>query len=89
MYSIYIVYGYPTATNANLVITIKSKGNVYHGMNILLTSLTRLIMLNFFFSSTSVNVPLILKAIIIRAWYILFWNTLALGSSYTKEYINN
>ena len=45
------------------------------------------IMLNISFSTTLVNAPLISKAIIIRAWYILSWNTLALcGQSWGRYF---
>ena len=33
---------------------------------------------NAFFSRTSVNAPLISEAIVIGAWYVLSWNTIAL-----------
>ena len=52
--------------------------NNYYGMSISTASLARLITLNVFFSGTSLKTPVISKAFVIRAWYVLSWNMLTL-----------
>ena len=80
MYSIYIAYGYPTATYALLLLNYnyKIKRNCLSWNEHINYITSKANNVKCFLQHNLSQCPTHIKAIVIRAWYILSWNMLAL-----------